>query len=79
MVRGKVTSFDVRMIVLRLSSLHGPTEISRILGLNVTTVRRIIKLFNDTGNIMPPPGAKKGRKAKLTEHDRLVSTYQIVH
>jgi transposase len=51
MPKGKAVSPDIQAIIIRLSPLMGPDEISMYTGIGLRTVQDILKTFNETGHI----------------------------
>jgi transposase len=70
----KSYSEDLRWVLVHMHHKRNLTvnEIERLTGLKSRTIRRVLKLYEDTGLVMPP-AAKSGRPRKLDDNDIDVS------
>lgn len=76
----KAISSDIRQAALRMSRVLSVQLVSAFLDISEDSVRRIIRQYAATGDVLPPPtGKTRGRKAILTDEDRKVSIHLICH
>jgi transposase len=70
----KSYSEDLRWVLVYMHHKRNMSvnEIERLTNLKSRTIRRILKLFEETGQVMPP-AAKSGRPRKLDDNDIDVS------
>lgn len=70
----KAYSEDLRWVLVHMHHKRNLTvnEIERLTGLKPRTILRVLKLYEGTGKVMPPP-AKSGRPRKFDENDIDVS------
>ena len=70
----KAYSEDLRWVLVHMHHKRNLSinEIERLTGLKPRTIRRVLKLYDRTGKVMPPE-AKSGRPRKLDENDIDVS------
>jgi transposase len=70
----KAYSEDLRRVLVYMHHKRNMSvnEIERQTGLKSRTIRRILKLYEETGQVMPP-APKSGRPRKLDENDIDVS------
>lgn len=75
----KSYSEDLRWVLVYMHHKRNLSinEIERLTGLKPHTIRRVLKLYEGTGKVMPP-AAKSGRPRKFDESDIDVSD-QICH
>jgi transposase len=70
MPKGRAISLDLRNAIVQSSlAKNSPTDIAFDLGVSITTVRRIIRLYELVGLIKPPPQRKRGRKPAMKPED----------
>jgi transposase len=79
MTHSKAYSEDLRWVLVHMHHKHNLSvnEIERLTGLKSRSIRRTLKLYEETGQVMPPT-AKSGRPRKLDDIDINVSD-QICH
>ena len=70
----KTYSEDLRWVLVHMHQKRNMSinEIERITNLKPRTIRRVLKLFEKTGKVLPPE-AKSGQPRKLDENDVDVS------
>jgi transposase len=74
MTHSKAYSEDLRWVLVHMHQKRNMSvnEIERQTGLKSRTIRRILELYEETGQVMPP-APKSGRPRKLDENDFDVS------
>jgi transposase len=74
MTNSKAYSEDLRWVLVYMHHKQNMSvnDIERLTGLKPRTIRRILKLYEGTGNVMPP-APKSGRPRKLDDNDIEVS------
>lgn len=79
MTHSKAYSEDLRWVLVHMHHKRNLSvnEIERLSGLKPRSIRRVLKLYEETGQVMPPT-AKSGRPRKLDDIDINVSD-QICH
>ena len=72
----KAYSEDLRWVLVFMHHKRNLpiNDIERLTGLKPRTIRRVLKLYEGTGKVMPP-AAKSGRPRKLDGNDIDVSDY----
>ena len=72
----KAYSEDLRWVLVHMHQKRNLSinEIERLTALKPRTIRRVLKLYEETGKVMPPE-AKSGRPRKLDENDIDVSVW----
>lgn len=70
----KAYSEDLRWVLVHLHHKRNLSvdEIERLTGLKPRSIRRVLKYYEETGEVMPP-AAKSGRPRKLDDNDINVS------
>ena len=65
---------DVKRAAIRLCQFFSPQATACFLGISDDTVRRALKLYEETGDVLSPStGIKRGRKPMLNEGELAVS------
>ena len=61
---------DSRRIVVRMLLENTPKDVAKFTGYSESSIRRILRVFEETGSFETiPDQAKRGRKKKLDESD----------
>ena len=75
MPQGKAVSPDIQWIIVRLAVDMVPGDISMYTGIGVGTIRKIIRFFEDFGNINVPQRLRPTLYKTLCDDDVAVCTY----
>lgn len=66
---------DLKRTAVRLSTVFTPQVVASILEISDDTVRRAVKQFQTTGDVIPLLQKKGGRKPILSTEEKCVSLY----
>jgi transposase len=71
-----MVSPDLKRAAVRMSRAFSIPVVAVLLGVSDDTIRRAIKQYEATGDVVAlPSGKKRGRKPKLDEDDRKASDF----
>jgi hypothetical protein len=69
-------SSDLKRAAVRMCRVLPISTVALLLGISEITIRRTLKLYEETGDVIPiPTGRKRGRKPILSEDDLKVSIF----
>jgi transposase len=57
---------EVKRIILRLCTFYDPNKVSELLGVSVSTVYKVLALWDETGSVVAENQQSMGRKSKLS-------------
>jgi transposase len=79
MTHSKAYSEDLRWVLVYMHHKRNLSinEIERLTGLRSRSIRRVLKLYEETGKVMRP-AAKSGRPQKLDDNDIEVSDMPLL-
>jgi hypothetical protein len=72
----RMISDDIKWAAVRMSRVLPLSVVALFLDISKESVRRVVKLAKETGDVKPPPsGATRGRPPLLDEKDIVVSYF----